>query len=193
LPPGFQVTTPLVIAAGLYEAQGVINAHENAQPPPEGGQPPSKVTATATVCGQVRTKDVNNIGTIKLAGRPKVIPYLELVGQESRPPDIGDNGEKSAPRSEIILAPGGSTTVKLRVERFGFDDRIAFDVGNLPHGVIVDDIGLSGVLVREKETERTIFLRAEPWVAEQTRTFQATALVDGNQVSLPLVMRIKRP
>ena len=66
-------------------------------------------------------------------------------------------------------------------QRNGFDDRIAFDVANLPHGVIVDDIGLSGVLIPEKQTERTIFLRAEPWVPEQTRPFFATAQVEGNQ------------
>ena len=41
-------------------------------------------------------------------------------------------------------------------------------------------------------TERTIFLRAEPWVPEQTRTFQAIAQVDGNQVSLPMVIHVKK-
>ena len=92
--------------------------------------------------------------------------------------------------AEITIAPGGTITCKLRVERNGFDDRIAFDVANLPHGIIVDDIGLSGVLIPEKQTERTIVLRAEPWVAEQTRTFFATAQVDGNQGSLPLVLQV---
>jgi hypothetical protein len=80
------------------------------------------------------------------------------------------NGTGFPTPSEITITPGGSVTAKLRVERSGFDGRIAFEVANLPHGVIVDDIGLSGVLVREKELERTIFLRAEPWVPEQTRT-----------------------
>ena len=61
-----------------------------------------------------------------------------------------------------------------------------------PHGVIVDDIGLSGVLIPEKQTERTIFLRAEPWVPEQSRQFFATAQVEGNQSSLPLVIRVER-
>ena len=63
-------------------------------------------------------------------------------------------------------------------------------MANLPHGVIVDDIGLSGVLVREKELERTITLRAEPWVPEQEWTFYATAQVEGNQATRPLVIRV---
>jgi len=91
-----------------------------------------------------------------------------------------------------VLTPGTTITAKIRVERNGFDDRIAFEVTNLPHGIIVDDIGLSGVLVREKEFERPIVLRAEPWVADQDRTFQATAQVEGNQVTLPLVIKVRR-
>jgi hypothetical protein len=59
--------------------------------------------------------------------------------------------------------------------------------------VIVDDIGLNGVLVRENEFERTIVLRAEPWVLEQDRTFFATAQVEGNQSTRPMVLQVRRP
>ena len=187
VPPGFAVTTPLVIAAGLYEAYGVINALEGAAAPTEEQLQAIKVTATATVCGQERTKDVNSLGTIKLADKPKVVAYLEPVGQVSNLPGNPEAGETPAVR----IAPGGTATARLRVERNGFDDRIAFEVANLPHGVIVDDIGLSGVLVREKEFDRLITLRAEPWVAEQERTFYATAQVEGNQSTRPLVIRVE--
>ena len=139
-------------------------------------------------------KDVNSFGTIKLADKPKVIVHLEpAISRDqtwSRRSGSMQLTGTSLPR-KVTIAPGGTVTCKLRVERNGFDDRIAFDVANLPHGVIVDDIGLSGVLIPEKQTERTIFLRAEPWVPEQTRTFFATAQVEGNQVSLPLVLRVE--
>jgi len=179
IPPGFSVTTPLVIAEGLYEAYGVINALEGAVAPTEEQLKAIKVTATATVCGQERTKDVNSLGTIKLADKPKVVAHLELPDPNGSP--------------EVTIAPGGTATLKLRVERNGFDDRIAFEVANLPHGIIVDDIGLSGVLVREKETDRLITLRAEPWVADQERTFYATAQVEGNQATRPLVIYVRKP
>ncbi|MDX1944288.1 MAG: c-type cytochrome domain-containing protein [Pirellulaceae bacterium] len=198
LPPGFQATTPLVIPAGLYEAQGVINALPDAPQPPEKDQPPTKVTATATIFGQERTHDVNNLGTINLADKPKVVVHLEPVGQASRLPSESNTGntagETPAPRQalEITITPGGTAHCNLRIERNGFEDRVPFDIANLPHGIIVDDIGLSGILVREKETERSFVLRAEPWVAEQSRTFHATAQVEGNQVSLPMVIRVKR-
>jgi hypothetical protein len=176
LPPGFSVTTPVIIQEGLYEADGVINAATDAQTVTDEQLKAIKVAATATVCGQERTKAVNSFATLKVAAKPKLAAYLEPLSAEE----------------QITISPGGSTKCKLRVERNGFDDRIVFDVANLPHGVIVDDIGLSGVLIPEKQAERTIFLRAEPWVHEQTRLFFATAKVEGDQSSQPLVIRVER-
>ena len=197
IPPGFAVTTPLVIAEGLYESYGVINALPGAAAPTEEQLNAIKVTATATICGQERVKDVNSLGTIKLADKPKVIAYLEpLAGSTPAPGDAAQAPPSEPPEASVLpaitISPGGTVTCNLRVERNGFDDRIPFDVTNLPHGIIVDDIGLSGVLVREKEFERPIVLRAEPWVADQERTFQATAQVDGNQVTLPMILRVRK-
>ena len=188
MPPGFQVTTPLVIQEGLTEAHGVINALADAPATTEENWGQTKLTATATIAGKEVTHNVGSFGTIKLGDKPKVIVHLELPDQ----PVASGNMQSGFPQPlEITIAPGGSVTAKLRVERFGFDDRIPFDVANLPHGIIVDDIGLSGVLVREKETERTIFLRAEPWVPQQTRVFFAVGQVEGNQVSCPMVLHVK--
>ena len=178
-PPGFNVTTPIVIPEGLYEASGLMYAASDAMAPTEEQLKAIKVTATAAVCGYERIKDVTSFGSIKLADPPKVVVHLTPATPDPSAPDI------------VTITPGGSATCKLRVERRGFDDRIAFDVANLPHGVIVDDIGLSGVLIPEKQTERTIFLRAEPWVQEQLRPFFATAQVDGNHSSLPLVLQVR--
>jgi WD40 repeat protein len=196
IPLGFAVTTPLVIAEGLYEAYGVINALEGAVAPTEEQLKAIKVTATAMVCSHERTKDVNSLGTIKLTDKPKVVAYLEtLAGTKPGPGDAAQTPPSEslgAKENVVTIAPGGTVTLKLRVERNGFDDRIAFEAANLPHGIIVDDIGLSGVLVREKEFERTIVLRAEPWVPEQERLFYATAQVEGNQCTRPLVIRVQK-
>ncbi|WP_254510890.1 WD40 repeat domain-containing protein [Anatilimnocola floriformis] len=184
LPPGFTATSPLVIPAGLYEAQGVINCAESAAAPTAENEKLSKVVATAIVAGKERTQESGSLGTIKRADKPKVIAHLEL----STPDPVAN--PNSPP--EITLAPGGSVTAKLRIERQNFNDRVAFDVQNLPHGVIVDDIGLSGVLIVEGQLERTIFLRAEPWVKDQDRLFHAQANVEGNQVSKPMLLKIRK-
>ena len=189
LPPGYQVSTPMVILPGLYEAHGVINALADSPAPTEQNWGLTKVTATATIAGKEVTHDVNNLGAVKRADKPKVIVHLELEGT----PAVSGTMATGFPKPpEITIAPGGSVTCKLRVERNGFNDRIAFDVPNLPHGIIVDDIGLSGILIPEGQTERTVFLRAEPWVPEQDRTFFAIAQVEGNQGSCPMVIHVKR-
>jgi hypothetical protein len=181
LPPGFSVTSPIEIQAGLYEAQGVISAAADAPQPTPENMASTVVQATGVVAGKEVKAEVNNLGTIKLAEKPKVIAHLEPL-----------DGAWS-PDAAITIAPGGSTRCRVRVERNGFNDRIGFAVDNLPHGVIVEDIGLNGVLLPEGEVERTIFLRAEAWVPEQSRLFHATAQVEGNQTSRPLRLVVKKP
>ena len=94
---------------------------------------------------------------------------------------------------EVTIVAGKMAECRLSVERFGLNARISFDVENLPHGVIVNDIGLSGVLIPENQYQRTIFLAAEPWVKETRRLFHAVAKVEGNQVSLPMILHVVRP
>jgi hypothetical protein len=83
-------------------------------------------------------------------------------------------------------------TAMLSIERNGFDGELKFEVDNLPHGVIVDNIGLSGVLIRRGETQRQIFLTAADWVADSTRQIHAVALGEGNQASAPIVFNIRK-
>jgi hypothetical protein len=76
----------------------------------------------------------------------------------------------------VEIRPGERVEMKLSVERRnGFAGRVPIDVQNLPFGVRVLHIGLNGVLVTEKESERSIFLYAEPWVEPMERPFYAVA------------------
>jgi hypothetical protein len=81
----------------------------------------------------------------------------------------------------------------LRVERSGHDDLITFEVGGLPHGVIVDNIGLSGVLIPAGEDEREIFLTAYDWVPETSRFCYAVAAQAGGPTSLPVLLHVRKP
>ena len=63
---------------------------------------------------------------------------------------------------------------------------------NLPHGVIVDNIGLNGLLIVEGQSERQFFLTAAPWVPEQTRIFHLKANEDGGQTSWPVILKVQR-
>jgi hypothetical protein len=76
----------------------------------------------------------------------------------------------------------------LRIKRNGHDDLVTFTVENLPHGVIVDNIGLNGVLIPKGENERDIFLSSQRWVPETDRWCYAIAGQAGKQTSVPVML-----
>jgi hypothetical protein len=176
LPEGISVTTPLVIEAGHREAKGTIYAAAGTPQPTEQNWSHTKVTATATIDGQSAVKEVNNLGKIGLAARPKLV--VRLV------PD-GTAGE-------IVIRPGSRMPGWLKIERNGFDGLVNLDVNNLPHGVIVDDIGLNAVQILEGQTERKIFFHCADWVSDTTRPVHAVAKVEGDQASPAVVFRVEK-
>jgi hypothetical protein len=172
LPSGFEVSSPLVIQAGHLSAQGVLFARGDTTPPDPADWDRVQIKAVAMVDDSEVSRVVNGFGHVTLADPPQL--------------------EVALSPSELTIAPGTTITAHLAVKRNGFEDRISFDVSNLPHGVIVDNIGLNGVLIPEGQTERTIYLTAEHWVPETSRTFQATADGDGGQTSLPITLHVRR-
>jgi hypothetical protein len=117
----------------------------------------------------------HNLGRLRLSVLADEPPSLE-------PPPI----------PEVVLAPGGTTTCKLTIDRRGFAGSIEFEVNDLPHGVIVDNIGLNGILIPEGQNEQTVYLTAAPWVAPIDRLFFAVAKGAGGQASLPVWLRVRR-
>lgn len=61
---------------------------------------------------------------------------------------------------------------------------------NLPHGVYVDNIGLNGLLIVEGQTEREFFITASPIAKPCVRQFHLRTTADGNQVSMPVTLRV---
>ena len=172
LPAGFSASTPLVIQAGHREAEGVLWAAADAHEPTAELSGKVTVEARATLDGKDVVKKVNNFGAIKLAAKPKLIVKLEPA--------------------EIVVAPGSTVAAMLKVERNGHDDLITFSVDNLPHGVIVDNIGLSGVLMPKGESERQIFITADSWVSETSRLAFAIESQAGGQCSQPVMVHVRR-
>ncbi len=171
MPPGWRASTPLVIQEGQREAAGVLVADPDAAQPTAEALKQIAVQAKATVGDQEVVKTVNNFGQIKLEPKPKLLVRLEPA--------------------EITLAPGSSVPATVRVERNGFDGLIKFELENLPHGVIVADIGLSGVMMPAGETERQIFITADRWVPETSRWGFAMADQQGNQCSPPVMVHVR--
>ncbi len=191
LPPGYTATTPMTIQAGQNDTIGVLRAAADAPALTPENAKSSKLTAMATINGQVVTHEVNNFGEIKRAEAAKVT--LQIVASDSgaKVVDSGNGGPL-----QVDIEPGQTIMLKVIVNRKGYDGNVPFgnegSGRNLPHGLIVDNIGLNGLLILEKQTERNFFITACKWVPEQERLFHLKTDVEGGQAAAPVLIRVRR-
>ncbi|HVK57255.1 MAG TPA: hypothetical protein VM735_00620, partial [Candidatus Kapabacteria bacterium] len=136
----------------------------------------SKIVASAEINGQRVEKTGASLGKITLADAAPLFVTLEPT---------------NAATPEITIAPGGTVPAHLKIRRNGHNELVTFQVENLPHGIIVDNIGLNGVLIPKDQNEREIFLRAERWVPETDRLCYAIANEAGRQTSLPVLIKVR--
>lgn len=189
VPPGFRASTPILIEPDHAEATGTIFCDTNASPPQPGDLAKMEVTASALVDGRAVVESVNAFDKITLGGAPSL-----LVACEPYDANATNFVERSVTASplEITLPSGGLVPAWIKVQRHGYNDLITFTGENLPHGVIIDNIGLNGVLIPKDEDRRQIFLHAEEWVPDTDRLFFIKAAQAGEPTSLPVLLHIRR-
>ncbi|QIF06168.1 hypothetical protein G5S37_25465 [Roseimicrobium sp. ORNL1] len=197
VPAGFYVSNPLIIEAGHLEAGGSIFAYPTAAMG-EHDFSKVKVTATAIVDGKEVKEDLGAFPKVAVTAAPKRALFMEpdLAGSPA-----GDGKNAPTKPYEVTIAPGSTVSVWLRVDRRGDDALLGLDVENLPHGVIVDNIGLNGVQIRAGENVREITLACAKWVPEHDRLCHMlvgnarndAVKTDGAQTSLPVLLKIRKP
>ena len=191
LPPGYTATTPMMIQAGQNDTIGVLRAAADAPVLTPENAKASKLTATATINGLEVTHEVNNFGEIKRAEAAKVTLKIVAADSGAKVVDPGNDGPL-----QVDIEPGQTIMLKVVVDRKGFDGNVPFgnegSGRNLPHGLIVDNIGLNGLLILEKQTERNFFISAAKWVPEQERLFHLKTDVEGGQAAAPVLIRVRR-
>ena len=187
LPSGWVVSTPLIIQAGHVRARGTIYAAPGASRPDAAHPPELRVSATAKVHGQSVKKMVSGLTSVRLTEKPKALVFLEPAG-EAKP------GGPTNPviSVELTIAPGETIPARIRVVRRGHEELLSFSVENLPHGVIVDNIGLNGVLIPKGQDEREIFLNAAGWVPETDRWCFGMENQVGNQTTAPVLLHVRK-
>lgn len=191
VPAGYWATSPLIIEAGHDLISGSLHAMPDAKADADW----SKLKIIAK--GKNITHDAGNFGKVTLGAKPKFIIVLE--------PDAGGKPVMRDPAAEttpleLTLAPGQTVKAWLRAIREDNKDLLSLDVHGLPHGVIVDDIGLNGVQIRSGENERPIFFRAANWVKDQDKLCHGAISSARNehdsaglQTSFPILMKIRKP
>ncbi len=190
LPPGFIASTPLVIEAGHTDAKGTIFALPDTAKTDKTNAAMTQVIATAILNGKPVSKEVNNFGPIELGDKPKLFVAMEPHADETSA--RVSRGLSPGDIQEITIAPGQSVPAWLKISRNGHDDLVTFQVDNLPHGVIVDNIGLNGVLIPKDQNEREIFLTAAKWVQETDRLCYAIEQQAGKQTSRPVLLKVRK-
>ena len=170
LPKGWKAT-PAVIEAGQLSADLLVEVPEEI-PRVLNTAAAWKMQATARIGAVNVSKEISGTGRGWVV-TPK--SNIQMIPAKNR----------------VEIRPGGISTLKLKAVRGeAFKGRIPIDVRNLPYGVRVLDIGLNGVLITERETEREIRIYAEPWVKPQDRPFFAAGKAEnaGTADSSPPVL-----
>lgn len=182
LPAGWFSSLPVVIEAGQYEARTSfwVNGDAKTLTPEEVAA--IKFTAKATIGEHVVAHDLGGLTLASVEAAPQVKITLSA-----------DADSRVSADGAIQIRPGESTTAMLRIERNGYDGDVQVELEGLPYGVIVDNIGLNGVLIRAGETERQIFLNARRWVGESVRPIHAVTQGQGAQSSAAVLLQVVSP
>jgi len=152
-----------------------------------------KLTATARIRGEEVRHELGGLGNIKL-GKPAKVRVEVLADGDS-----GSPKQEAGKPLELTIHPGETIRAVVRATREGgFKGEVPFgkeDAGrNLPFGVFVDNIGLSGLLILAVDTERQFFITAGPeWLPETTRLFHLRTTADGGQTTRPVLLHVRKP
>ncbi len=184
LPEGFVVSEPLSVEQGQEMAFGTIFLPKDLEDVPKDIS--ITIRASADVHGQTVERRVKKSIPIKIAKTPIVVTHFAKA-----------NDEKSDEVTELTIRPGETISTFIVVDRGKEMGDIGFgkeDCGrNLPHGIFVSNIGLSGLVVKPGENTREVFITAAPWVESQTRLFHLKSTMKGTPTTKPILLRVEKP
>lgn len=189
LPEGVSLTNDLNIEADQIRCIATLTATPEAFAKlPETFSIELDATSKSTTEQSPAIETKSQTFTLKVKKQAKETMPLKLVGKSD--PDDAE------PVREFTLKAGTTGVLKLVIQRGKLEGDISFGNAesgrNLPHGVFVDNIGLSGLLIPAGQSTREVFITAAKFVPEQVRYFHIKANVDGNPTTLPVAIRIVR-
>lgn len=191
LPPGFQVSNPIVIGEGQQDAFGVLWTDADAPTPTPQNQMVTIALGKAEINGQEISHPGKGLGKIELGEAPKLTAKIVAAEKGVRPLPAADEGPL-----EFVIHPGETIMLKVEVNRSPFKGEVSFGKEksgrNLPHGVYVDNIGLNGLLLLDEQNEREFYITAAPWVPEQTRFFHLETNDGGKHATPPVLLHVRR-
>ncbi|MDA8743430.1 hypothetical protein N9N28_02245 [Rubripirellula amarantea] len=186
LPEGLVTNFPLTIEESQRYAHGTVWVPEAI----EGweGEVEPTLVASAQINGRVVERHVGSIGKLKLGGRPQAVPRIEPVEKELI--QVSDSTDWT-----LQVRRGETVSARLVLDRQdSFNNEVSFGKEgagrNTAFGVIVDNIGLNGLLLLAGETEREFFITADPTSPVGKRSFFLTANVNGGITTAPITVEV---
>ena len=190
LPTGFESSLPVIIEAEQIEATAVIVAKEGASTLSPESLKSIKISASAQIGEQQVRHDVAGFEEIKVDENPKIRVAIAPADGGAMPVKKDSDGPL-----EFEIHPGETVMLEVQAERLDHGAEISFgneDAGrNLAHGLIVDNIGLNGLLLLDGQTRREFFITAADWVPPQTRMFHLRTGSAGNHATPPVILHIR--
>ncbi len=191
LPPGFSLSTPVIIEPEQVTAFATLAAAVDAQTPTPEQLKAIRLKATATIEAQDVTHPIPPWTEIAVDQKPS----LQLAIRPS-PQGVQPLPQVAGGPLEFVIHPGETIMLEVAAERNGFTELIAFgkeDSGrNLPHGVFVDNIGLNGLLMPANVSVREFFITAYDWVPEQSRLFHLQTTAQGGRATTPVMIHVRK-
>lgn len=189
LPANLSLPEKIVIEPNQYRAFTVLGAGPDFAGVSGDAAKEIELIASAIIDGRTVKKSLGSLGEIAAVEEKNVFVRIEADGESGK---VASDGTL-----ELTLHPGETITAKIMADRLGMKDRISFgkeDSGrNLPHGVYVDNIGLSGLMIPEGKSEQHFFITAASWVPETTREFHVRTTGKEKQASQSVRLIIRKP
>jgi WD40 repeat protein len=195
LPKGFVATNPLIIEADQLVASGAIFATTEATKllmPSDEKTDAKNQQSTAKFALSLVARGEHRGRTIEHQLKEKIELELDPTAELTVKLLDAQTGTKEI--DELTIRPGQTISARVLIDRAGTNGPISFgkeDSGrNLPHGTIIDNIGLNGLLLPDGTVEREFFITASQWLAPQRRQFHLRCEAKGNATSRPIWLNV---
>ncbi len=182
VPEGAIVSKPLTIQSEQNKAFGTVFIPEGAAELPKEFS--------------IDVRGVATIGETKVVRKAKTPLSFKAAEQDLvKTRFVAKDDVKADEISELVIHPGETIATFIAIERGKADDDVPYgkdDSGrNLPHGIFVDNIGLSGLVIKPGQNTREVFITAAPWLQPQVRPFHLRTTLKGNPTTKPIMLRVE--